>query len=187
MKVPIMKTINRIHRNGASKRTGSQAKIQPAKPIKATAVQEPVGLMFFSDEDGSLDNGVVDLYPAEFVAIEQDAAARGENLAAWLIRTLDETPALRALHSTAQRPAPPETIAAHAKTSHDEKQVRIVVVDEEGEKITIFGILESQHRAMTADAKALGISLQQLFEKIMVASFSNTRSQRKGLEAEVAA
>jgi hypothetical protein len=93
----------RSHRNGA--RPSSQAKTtRRVGGKKSSPENNSVGLIFFDDEAGSVSPGI-ELSAGEFAAIQKDAAARGESLDAWLVRTIEETPALRSSKINSQEVA----------------------------------------------------------------------------------
>lgn len=50
---------------------------------------DKISLLFFSERAGG-DLGMIDLTEAEWKAVQADATARGETLAAWLARTLEQ-------------------------------------------------------------------------------------------------
>lgn len=102
------KSTPRIHHNGGTKAQSPQLKIRRkrvehpgARPGGSIAV-----LLFDTAKDKTVSPGI-DLTGPEFAAIQRDAAARGETLDVWLIRTFNETPALRNARGEIDGPAEP--------------------------------------------------------------------------------
>ena len=85
-----MKNTVRAHRKIGKKRPSSQAKM-------AVPANESVAVLLISHKTESSISPGIDLTIAEFAAIKKDAALRGESLDAWLVRTFNETTALRGL------------------------------------------------------------------------------------------
>ena len=92
--------------HGGTKAPSLQPKIRRRRvenpPVPAAS---PAALFFFDNEKEELIGTGIDLTAAEFAAIQQDAAALGESLDAWLIRTLAELPVLSSLANAGRKAA----------------------------------------------------------------------------------
>jgi hypothetical protein len=151
-----MKTTVRVHRNSGKKHPLSQAQMEnPAK--------DSVAVPFISLETGESISPGIDLTGAEFEAIKKDAAQRGESLDAWLVRTFNETTALRGLKPAGERRYGLQLIAVDEGNGQTEVQGATIDVPA-GD----FEILErdSRKRGDAAFSKLLKVGYEA-----MVASF----------------
>jgi len=99
-----MKSNKRATQKGSAKAAAQQGKITAGKVAAQQVARSGAGegtdrflLTVWDTSDGDLnDTGDgVTLSAAEYEAIKKDASARGETFNAWLVRTLDETPAFK--------------------------------------------------------------------------------------------
>ena len=102
-----MKNTDRVHRKNGKKGPSSQAQMEPP-------TQESVAVILVNHQTEETVSPGIDLTGADFAAIKKDAAARGESLDAWLVRTFNKT--LRSLHGALKESAADSDMLKNEKT-----------------------------------------------------------------------
>ena len=159
----------RFHHKGGTKSPSLQTKTTRRAGQKAGPEKKSVAVVLFDYHTDETVSPGIDLTAAQFAAIQKDAAKRKESLDAWLMRTFDETPALRSLKTATPSPLASEIKENKSHAQPPEDKVYLNFVSENsGSSLAKVEVKSAQLADIQQIASLRGLSLDAFLNQLFL-------------------